>query len=323
MVSTEKADKNIKYMLIDTHAHVNFSAFGDDGDAVARRALAENTWLINVGSQYDTSRRAVEYAQKYQAGVFAAVGLHPIHLRAQEIDEAVDVSETVKFKTEAEKFDYEKYKKLAQNSKVVAIGEVGLDYFRNAENKLLQKEVLSKQISLAFELAKPVIFHCRQAHEDLLEIFKKVKELLPERSIPLRRDAKSKANLNSLTPNNPSTSAGPTGQASSGYKLCGVIHSFSGSWAQARQYLDMGFYLGFNGIITFARDYDRVVREAPLERFILETDCPYLTPVPFRGKRNEPAYVKYVAEKIAQLRGIPFEEVAEVTTANAKKLFGI
>ncbi len=273
-------------MLIDTHAHVNFNAFKDDGDEVVKRALEQNIWLINVGSQYDTSRRAVEYAEKYGKGVFAAVGLHPIHLRASEVEAHVDEFEEVKFKSKAEKFDYEIYKTLAQNDKVVAIGEIGLDYYRNSGNILLQKEVLLEQLSLAAELEKPVIFHCREAYDELLKILK---------------------NWNLM------------GNAA----LRGVVHSFCGSWLQAKQYLNLGFYLGFNGIITFSRDFDQVVRETPLERLFLETDCPYLTPVPFRGKRNEPLFVKYVAQKVAELRGISEEEVAEATTENAKKLFGI
>ncbi|MDD2753201.1 MAG: TatD family hydrolase [Candidatus Portnoybacteria bacterium] len=273
-------------MLIDTHAHINFSAYKDDGDEVVRRALKENTWLINVGSERKTSQRAVEYAQKYGRGVFAAVGLHPGSLRAQEIETKVDDQETVNFKMEAEEFDYEHYKNLAQQDMVVAIGEIGLDYYRNIAKPELQKEVLLEQLGLAECLQKPVMLHCREAHDDLLKILKTW----------------------TMVGNKP---------------LRGVIHSFSGRWNQAEQYLNMGFYLGFNGIITFARDYDRAVKEMPLERLLLETDCPYLTPEPFRGKRNEPSYVKYVAQKVAELRGISLEEVAEATTANAKKLFGI
>jgi len=277
---------NFEFMLIDTHAHLNFFAYRDDGDEVVKRVLKDNIWMINVGSQYDTSRRAVEYAQKYSQGVLAAVGLHPIHLKKQEVDVSIDEYESVEFKAGAEKFDYERYKVLAQNPKVVAVGETGLDYYRNAESKLLQREVLLEQIALAREIGKPIIFHCREAHQDLLEVLKNWEFVGNKR-------------------------------------LRGVIHSFSGRWSQAQQYLEMGFYLGFNGIITFARDYDRVVKEMPLERLLLETDCPYLTPIPFRGKRNEPAYVKYVAEKVAELRGISFEEVAEITTANARTLFNI
>ncbi|HCX27793.1 MAG TPA: hydrolase TatD [Candidatus Portnoybacteria bacterium] len=277
-------------MLIDTHAHVNFVAYKEDGDEVVKRTLAEDVWLINVGAQEDTSRRAVEYAQRYPAGVFAAVGLHPIHLRAEHTEAHIDEYETVEFSSRIEKFDYDEYKKLAQEPKVVAIGEVGLDYYRikNNESGIMekQKEVFKKQIELAIDLQLPLIIHCRNAHADILEI------------------------LNSYFMIHNS-------------KIKGVIHSFSGRWSQAQEYLEMGFYLGFNGIITFARDYDRVVREMPLTRLLLETDCPYLTPIPFRGKRNEPSYVKYVAQRVAELRNITFEEVAEVTTRNARELFKI
>jgi len=269
-------------MLVDAHAHVNFAAFKNDGEEVIKQALDEGVWLINVGSEQSTSRRAMEYVQKYPEGVFAAVGLHPIHVHNAQITAEVDEKEKVILKGEAEKFDYQYYYQLAQNDKVVAIGEIGLDYYRNMAAKDLQKEIFKQQIKLAQELGKPIIFHCREAHQDLLEILKNC--------------------------------AG---------KISGVVHSFSGRWSQAQEYLTMGFYLGFNGIITFARDYDRVVREMPLERLLLETDCPYLTPEPFRGKRNEPAYVKYVAQKAAELRGISFEEVAEQTTKNARELFKI
>jgi len=272
-------------MLIDTHAHVNFSVYKDDGDKVVRRALAEDIWLINVGAEKDTSRRAVEYAQKYQEGVFAAVGLHPGHLAAQEYEEKIDGDETVKIKTEAQEFDYDYYKNLAQDAKVVAIGEIGLDYhYKNGAKVELQRETLLEQMGLADTLKKPMMLHCRDAHEDLLKILETW----------------------TFVGNKP---------------LRGVVHSFSGRWSQAERYLKMGFYLGFNGLITFARDYDRVVREIPLAKLLLETDCPYLTPEPFRGKRNEPSYVKYVAQKVAQLRGISVEEVAEKTTKNARELF--
>jgi TatD DNase family protein len=278
-------------MLIDTHAHVNFTAFKDDGDEVIKRALAAGTWLVNVGSQYDTSRRAAEYAKKYELGVWAAVALHPIHLKGRKIVAEVDPDEMIEFQTQEEKFDAQKYRALAEEAKVVAIGETGLDYYhldpgQEAEQKVLQKESFLAHLKLAKELGKPVIIHCREAHQDLLEILK--------------------AQI-------------PDGQNRSP----GVIHSFSGRLSQAEQYLALGFYLSFNGIITFARDYDKVIGQMPLERLLLETDCPYLTPVPFRGQRNEPLYVKYVAEKISELRGISFEELADITTQNARKLFRI
>ncbi len=270
-------------MLIDTHAHINFNVYKNDGEEVVKRALAENVWLINVGSEKDTSRRAVEYAQQYERGVFAAVGLHPGHLANVEYEEEVK-GEKVKFSSAAEVFNEQYYFYLAQEPKVVAIGEIGLDYYRNPARPELQKETLLEQLGLAEKLDKSVILHCREAHEDLLKILK----------------------IWTLVGNKP---------------LRGVVHSFSGRWSQAEQYLKMGFYLGFNGIITFARDYDRVVREMPLDRLLLETDCPYLTPEPFRGKRNEPSYVKYVAAKVAELRGVSTEEVAEITTKNARELF--
>lgn len=293
-------------MLIDTHAHVNFSAYKDDGDEVTKRALESNIWMINVGSQWDTSRRAVEYAQKYSKGVYAAIALHPIHLKGRKIKINVDPQEIVEFETQEEKFDYQKYKELAllasldseldsrssgqaRQQKVVAIGETGLDYYHldpgeEEIQKKLQKESFLAHLKLAQELNKPVIIHCREAYDDVLEILK---------------------------------------LQTTGYKLQGVVHSFSGRWSQAQEYLKMGFYLGFNGIITFARDYDKVIKRMPLKRLLIETDCPYLAPIPYRGKRNEPLYVKYVAEKIVELRGISFDEVAEITTENARKLFKI
>jgi len=278
-------------MLIDTHAHVNFTAYKDDGDEVIKRALQNNVWLINIGSQYDTSRRSVQYAQRYPEGVYASVALHPIHLKGRKIIAEVDPHELIEFQTQEEKFDYQKYKELANQPKVVAIGETGLDYYHLDEGeeerqKALQKESFLEHLELAKELDKPVIIHCREAHTDVLEILKDY-------------------------------------VADKGNKIRGTVHSFSGRWSQAQEYLAMGFYLSFNGIVTFARDYDKVIKNMPAERLLIETDCPYLTPVPHRGKRNEPLFVKYVAEKIAELRGVSFEEIAEVTTRNARKLFRI
>jgi TatD DNase family protein len=273
-------------MLIDTHAHVNFNAYSEDGEEVIRRALKEKIWMVLVGSQMSTSKRAVEFAEKFPHGVFAAVGLHPIHLKEQVIHEEVDPLEEFEFKTRPEIFEYDEYKKLAQDSKVVAIGEVGLDYYHlPEENKEIerqkQKDNFITHLELARDLNKPVMVHCREAHDDVIGILKQ----------------------------NQGTR--------------GVIHSFGGRLGQAEEYFKLGFLISFNGLITFARDYDKVIKNAPLERLMLETDCPYLTPVPYRGKRNEPSYVKFVAEKIAEVKGISFEEVAEVTTKNARELFTI
>lgn len=274
-------------MLIDTHAHINFKDYKDDADEVVKRALENDIWLINVGAEFKTSKRAVEYAQKYSQGVFAAVGLHPIHLRAQKIKEGA-----VEFEVKEEKFDYEKYKTLAQNSKVVAIGEIGLDYYHLKlelpeeilQFKDLQKELFLKQLELAQELNKPIIIHCREGHDNLLEILR-------------TQYSEPKTNLR------------------------GVVHSFSGNYKQARQYRELGFKIAFNGIITFARDYDKVILDTPLEDILLETDCPYLAPIPYRGQRNEPLYIIEVAKKIAEIKNLTIEEVTKQTTLNAKEVF--
>ena len=275
-------------MLIDTHCHLNFSAFKDDSDEVIKRTLSKNIWLINVGSQYSTSERAVQIAQKYEKGVYAAVGLHPIHLFEQEIDESED-DPMLKFKSRVEVFDYEKYKTLVQNQKVVAIGECGLDYFRiprefdKEEVKRKQRETFIQQIQLAVELKKPLIIHCRNAYDDLIEILKTY-NLKPK-------------------------------------IYQGVVHFFAGSWQVAEQLFKLGFLISFTGVITYASDYDKVIEKAPLDKIMVETDAPYVAPEPHRGKKNEPLYVEYMARKIAEIKKISFEEVAGQTTKNALELF--
>lgn len=253
-------------MLIDTHAHLNFNDFRNDFDKVIKRSLDEDIWMINVGSNYETSKKAKEIAEKYD-GVFAAIGLHPIH-------------------AEDESFDEEKYKELSRSDKVVAIGEIGLDYFKDyGLFKEKQKEVFLKQLDFARELNLPIIIHCRMAHEDLIEIL----------------------NYKLKTTN---------------YKLKGVIHCFTGNWKQAKQYLDMGFYLGINGII-YKRDLKEVIKNTPLEKILIETDCPYLTPPQAGVERNEPVFIKYIVQDIAKIRGIDFQKVVNTTTQNAKNLFRI
>lgn len=272
-----------KNLLIDTHAHVNFNDFKNDSNEVVRRALDSGIWMINIGSERKTSERAVRMAEEYEEGVYAAVGLHPSHLIEQDV-EREENGETIKYKSKPEEFDYDFYLNLAKNKKVVGIGECGLDYFRNNDEsfKEKQKEVFVKQLKLAREINKPIIIHCRDAHEDLLEILRLEAEL-------------------------PS----------------GVMHFFTGSLEQAKKYIELGFYISFSGVITFTKAYDEVVKNIPLDRILIETDCPYVAPIPFRGKRNEPQYVKYVAQKIAEIKGLSFEEVAMQTTKNARELFGL
>ncbi len=248
-------------MLIDTHAHLNFNDFRSDFDEVIKRSLAEDVWIINVGSNYETSKKAVEIAERYEKGIYAAIGLHPIHVKD-------------------ENFNASKYRSLCQSDKIVAIGEIGLDYFKDyGLFKEKQKEVFLQQLNLAKELNLPVIFHCRKAHNDLLEI--------------LRENQTS-----------------------------GVIHCFTGTWKQAKEYLDMRFYLGINGIM-YKFDLKEVIKKTPLDKILIETDCPYLTPLQAGVERNEPVFIKYIVQDIAKIKDIDFQKVAQTTSQNARNLFRI
>ena len=255
-------------MLFDTHSHLNLPAFDKDRYEVANKCLRDNIWMINVGIDYESSRKAVEIAQRYKEGVFAAVGLHPENL-GKEV------------------FRGDRYKALAESPKVVAIGEIGLDFWqlpkekeKQERQKDMQKRVLEKEILLAQELGLPIIFHCRKAHNELIEILKNIK----------------------------------------GRKLCGVIHCFTGNITQAKEYLSMGFYLGFNGIV-FKMDLDNVLQKVPMEKMLVETDCPYLTPPQEGKRRNRPEFVKYVVRHIAEAKQMSLNEVAAITAQNAKTLF--
>ncbi|MBT4722780.1 TatD family hydrolase [Candidatus Falkowbacteria bacterium] len=276
--------------MFDAHAHVNFRDFKEDYDETIKRAQQKGVSMINIGSQFSTSERAVDLGEKYD-NCFSAVGLHPFHVVEREVEEEVDEHETIKIKSRAEKFDYEKYKKLALSSNnVVAIGECGLDYHYTTEDKLpeekkLQQEVLNQQIDLANELDLPMIIHCRDGQDDLVSILR----------------------------NNP-------------LKKLGEAHFFSGNLDQAKELIEMGYYIGFTGTITFKNRVETVLeilKKMSLDRIISETDCPYVAPVPMRGQRNEPAYVEYVVKKIAEVRGISFEEAEKITEENARRLFNV
>jgi TatD DNase family protein len=279
-------------MYIDTHAHLNLREFINDADQVIQRTLAEDTWLINVGADYKTSKRALDYANKYEKGVYAAIGLHPMHLfkyRAQ--------SEDYDFTTRGEEFNYDIYEKLAKFEKVVAIGEVGLDFYHmdigedTAKIKKTQKEVLWQQILLARRLNLPLILHCRQAYDELIELLKEFK----------------KEHRDLIDPNKP----------------WGVKHCFSGTEDQAWKLFDLGIIVSFTGLITFSRQWDDLIRKIPNDKFMIETDCPFLTPEPHRGKRNEPLYVKYVAQRIGELKNLKTERIGEISTQNARLFFNI
>ncbi len=283
-------------MLIDTHAHINFSDFKDDADEVIRRALDNDTWIILVGSDYKTSSRALSYANKYQKGVYAAVGLHPVHLSPGRISNEGDEGD-YDFQLRGEEFYYDNYEKLAKFEKVVAIGEIGLDYYHLPPNedvkavKEKQQAVLLQQLLLARQLDLPVIIHCRQAHDDLLVLLQEFRKVYAN-----------------LIPND---------------RPWGVMHCFSGNEDLAWKYFSLGLIISFTGLITFSQTWDDLIRKVPLDRVMIETDSPYMTPEPYRGHRNEPVLVQYVAQRIAEIKNMKVERVAEVTSENARKLFKI
>lgn len=285
-------------MYIDTHAHINFNAYKDDGPEVIKRTLLGDVWMILVGSEAKTSERSVQYANQYAEGVYAAVGLHPSHLFDEYVDEQeVDVT----FATKHQDFDFDFYKKLTADKKVVGIGECGLEYGHMPKGvdpdvvKAKQQEVLRQHIDLATAANLPIIIHCRDAHNDCYNI---LSQAISEGKLARR----------------------------------GVIHCFTGNRTDAERYLSLGFYISFTGIITFkptkkiAEQHAAILdalKKIPLDKILIETDSPYLSPDPLRGTRNEPLNVKLVARKIAELKGVSEAEVAETTFQNAKKLFQI
>jgi TatD DNase family protein len=258
--------------LVDTHCHLDFDRFDADRDEVIRRATeAGVTHIVVPGVDLPSSRRAVELAEQYEM-IYAAVGVHP---------------------NDASGFDDETLnalRELLAHPKVVAVGEIGLDYYRDRTPPDFQHRIFRQQLHLAAETGKPVIIHSRESTADMLAIL-----------------AEWQGGLNGLLAARP-----------------GVLHSFSATWQDAQVALELGFYLGFSGPITFEKaDALRlVVANAPADKILVETDAPFLTPHPHRGQRNEPAYVRFVAEKLAQVRGETLEEVASRTSENAAALFG-
>jgi TatD DNase family protein len=252
--------------------------------------------MMNVGTNLQTSQRSVQVAEEVGEGMWAAIGLHPIFLAKDITEKASFNGESYEFTTKQELFDKRKFFELAQSYKVVAVGESGLDYyhideFRNndmtAEQYIeLQKETLYEILGFAREIGKPHIFHCRDAYDDFVDIVKDFGTDQPVR---------------------------------------GVVHCFTGTMEQAKKILETGLYIGFTGIATFpnAKSLQEIASYVPLDRMLIETDSPYLAPQAVRGQRNEPAHVRHVAQKIAELKGISFEEVAQTTTQNAKTLFAL
>ncbi len=287
---------------IDVHSHVNLHAFKEDTHETIQRALDADTWVINVGTQIDTSRRAVEIADMYSEGVYAIVGLHPVHTSASYHDEqelgSVGNPPAGGFTSRGEVFDKDSYRELLQNPKVVGVGECGLDYYRCTEETIeKQKQAFIEQIELANEFNKPLMLHIRNVP----------KKVHPTSGTP------QEGNLNAYT------DALEILKAYS--KVKGDVHFFAGTPEEAQMFLDFGFTLSFNGVITFTHDYDEVIKATPLDMILSETDAPYVTPVPHRGKRNEPSYVSGVVKKIAEIKGLSEDEVQKALIENAKRVF--
>lgn len=252
-------------MLIDSHAHLEMKEFDRDRAEVIGRARAAGVEaIVTVGTNLRLSRKALSLARQYE-NVYATVGVHPHD--ASKADDKV----------------LEELKQLAEDAKVVAYGEIGLDFFRNISPRENQIEIFATQLQIAKALDLPVVIHDRDAHEQTLTMV---------RDSGVRR---------------------------------GVFHCFSGDWNMARKCIDLGFYISIPGVVTFEKSkvLQEVARRVPADAILLETDCPYLTPEPHRGKRNEPSFMVHTAQKVADIRGIPIEELATAATANTRRLFGL
>lgn len=254
-------------MLIDSHAHLDDERFDKDRDDIIKSLYESYVELvINPGADLNSSIKAVALAEKYD-NIYAAVGVHP-HSASEMDQSTMDI-----------------LRSFAAREKVVAIGEIGLDYYYDNSPRDVQRRWFREQLRLAKEVDLPVIIHSRDAAGDTMEILKEEQD----------------------------------------GRLTGVLHCYSGSVEMAEEYIKLGFYISLAGPVTFknAKVPKEVAKAVPLDKLLIETDSPYMTPEPYRGKRNEPKYVRYVAETLAELRGISLEELAEKTSENAKKLFKI
>ena len=252
-------------MLIDAHAHLEMKEFDADREAVLGRAAAAGVdYIITVGTDIKLSQKALSLASSYQ-NVFATVGIHP-HEADTATQENLDI-----------------IAKMALHQKVVAYGEIGLDFFRDLAPREMQKDAFARQLNIAAELNLPVVIHDRNAHDLVLKMVEE-----------------------------------------SGVRR-GVFHCFSGDYQMAEKCIALGFYISIPGTVTFDKTNKTsdVVKNIPLEWLLLETDCPYLSPVPYRGKRNEPSFIVHTAKKVAQIKNLPWEEVAHATAQNTKTLFGL
>jgi TatD DNase family protein len=272
-------------MLTDTHCHLDFNKFDEDRDAVLQRAIEVGVNRILIpGLDFESSSSAIQLAESH-SNIYAAVGFHPTDLE--------------KFSEQA----LEKVKVLARHPKVVAIGEIGLDYYwvKEQEKRTFQREALKRQLAFAESVNKPVVVHMREENDawfgeasvDLLEILNGWQEGLSAKNHPLTEKP-------------------------------GVLHSYNGNLETAQKAIDLNFFIGVTGPVTYknAEEKRNIIKQLPITKLLIETDAPFLTPVPHRGKRNEPAFVAYIADKIAEIHMTTREQVAKMTAANAARLFG-
>ncbi|MEM9337021.1 MAG: TatD family hydrolase [Patescibacteria group bacterium] len=283
------------YKYIDTHAHLNIGAFDEDRVVVAEQCVDEGVAVINIGTKETTSQTAVDLAERHD-NCYAIVGLHPIQT-TPEYHDTEEIGEGSKpFVSQGEVFNKDFYRELAKHKKVVGIGECGFDFYRcDADTFAIQEEQFIKQIELANELQLPLMIHTRDAA----------------------------GNQASANPNGRSAYDDVYDVLKQYAKVPGNIHFYAGTYEQAKKFFDLGFTISFTGVITFAKDYEEVVKAASLDMIHAETDCPYVAPVPHRGQRCEPWMVKEVYKKIAQLRNEDEEVVREQLLKNAQKLYGM
>ncbi len=249
--------------LVDTHAHIYDKQFKPDFDEIIDRISKELEFIVSIGYDLESSEKSVDLAEKYPF-IYGVVGVHPTDIKKY--------SDTVERKLE----------ELARNEKVVAIGEIGLDYHWMEDPKEEQEEIFRRQMELSRRVGLPVVIHTRDAMEDTVKILEDYKD------------------------------------------VGGIMHCYPGSYETAEKLIDR-YYFGIGGVVTFKNNKvtKETVKKLPIEKIVIETDCPYLTPEPFRGKRNEPVYVRYIAEEIARIKEMPLEKVIEITTGNAKKVYNI
>jgi TatD DNase family protein len=259
--------RSTKISFVDSHAHLDFEQFDQDRDAVIKNAqLANIAAIINIGINIETIKKSIELAEKYDF-IYATAGIHPHDSKDMKSNQ------------------WDEFVEFLKHPKIVAIGEIGLDYFKDYSPHDVQKEILHRQLELAVEHELPVVVHTRNAWQDILPIFTKQYR----------------------------------------GKLRGVFHCFSGLEREAKAVLDAGYFISFTGVVTFknAQALNIATNYVPLDRLLLETDCPFMAPEPYRGKRCEPAHVPYIARKISETKKIDLAELAYETNRNVENLFGI